>query len=112
MKVIPSVLISFSVLLFTPNVLSQSVRSSDFNTLSTTSSDDLIGVEPRTLNDWNWGLGGELPDPQPPTPLDSTSLNLDIYETKLENLNNTYDTLDYQLGDYHRPTHRFPFAEL
>ncbi len=112
MKVITSMLITLSVILSTPDAVSQSLRSSDFNLLSTSSSDDLTGVEPRTPEDWNWEVGGEFPQYQTSLPLDSTSLNLDLYETKLENLNNTYDVLDYQLGDYQRPTRRFPFAEF
>ncbi|MDJ0601327.1 MAG: hypothetical protein QNJ37_21090 [Crocosphaera sp.] len=112
MKIIPSFLMTLSVIFVAPNAVSQVLRSSDFNTLATTSSEDLSGVESRSIEDWNWGLGGEFPDPKPSTPLDSDSLNLDLYETKVRTLNETYEDLDNQLGDYQRPTSRFPILDF
>ncbi|MDJ0729456.1 MAG: hypothetical protein QNJ33_05620 [Crocosphaera sp.] len=112
MKIIPSILITFSVIFITPNAVSQVLRSSDFNTLATTSSKDLRGVEPRTIEDWNWGIGGEFPEPQASTPLDSNNFDLDLYQTRVRKLNETYQDLDYQLGDYQRPTSRFPVVDF
>ncbi|MDJ0658317.1 MAG: hypothetical protein QNJ42_02385 [Crocosphaera sp.] len=112
MKVIPSLLITFSLLSITPSVVSQVLRSSDFNTLATTSSEDLTGVQPRTIEDWNWGLGGEFPDPKPSPPLESSNFDLDLYETRVRQLNDAYQDSDYQLGDYERPTRRFPVVDF
>ncbi len=112
MKVIPSIVITLSVILIPSNALSQVLRSSDFNRLATTSSEDFSGVEQRTFQDWDWGVGGPFPQAQTSSPLDSSSLNLDLYETKIEKLNNTYNDLEYNLGDYQRPTRRLPFAEF
>ncbi len=112
MKVIPSILITVSVIFIAPNAVAQVLRSSDFNTLATTSSEDLEGVEPRTIEDWNWGLGGEFPEPQSSTPLDSSSLDMDLYETRVRRINETYEDLNYQVGDYFRPTYRFPVVDF
>ncbi|MGK7957341.1 MAG: hypothetical protein AB4063_19135 [Crocosphaera sp.] len=112
MNIIPSILISFSVILVAPKAVSQVLRSSDFNNLATTSSEDLTGVEPRTLEDWNWGIGGEFPEPQTSPPLNSSEFDLDLYETRVRQLNDAYQDLDYQLGDYDRPTRRFPVVDF
>ena len=76
MKIIPSILITVSVVLIAPNAVSQVLRSSDFNTLATTSSEDLGGVEPRTIEDWDWGVGGPFPTSQSSTPLDSSLVQI------------------------------------
>ncbi len=112
MKIIPSILITVSVVLIAPNAVSQVLRSSDFNTLATTSSEDLGGVEPRSIEDWDWGVGGEFPTSQSSTPLDSSSLGMDLYQTRIRRLNETYEDADYQLGDYQRPTYRFPVVDF
>lgn len=112
MKVIPSILIVVSVILFAPKAVSQVLRSSDFNTSATTSSEDLAGVEPRTIEDWNWGVGGEFPQPQESTPLNSRNFDLDLYETRVRRLNEAYEDADYNMGDYQRPTSRFPVVDF
>lgn len=112
MKVIPSIVITLGVIFVPFDAVSQVLRSSDFNTLATTSSEDLRGVEQRTFQDWDWGVGGPFPQAQTSPPLDSSELNLNLYETKIEILNNTYNDLEYNLGDYQRPTRRLPFAEF
>ncbi|MGK7939321.1 MAG: hypothetical protein AB4062_04030 [Crocosphaera sp.] len=112
MKVIPSIVMTLSVIIIPSNALSQVVRSSDFNRLATRSSEDLRGVEQRNFQDWEWGVGGEFPQSQTSLPLDSNNLNLDLYEIKIEKLNNTDNDLEYNLGDYQRPTRRLPFAEF
>ena len=112
MKVIPSILITVSVILVAPNAVAQVLRSSDFNTLANTSSEDLGGVQPRTIEDGDWGVGGPFPTPQTSTPLDSSTLDLDLYETRVRRLNETYEDLNYQVGDYFRPTHRFPVVDF
>ncbi|MEA5510587.1 hypothetical protein VB715_12505 [Crocosphaera sp. UHCC 0190] len=112
MKVIPSIFITLSVILISPNAVAQVANSDDFNALANTSSRDLTGIESRSAADWPWAVGGEYSEPQESLPLDSTSLDLDYYDAKLENLNNTYEPLDRQLGDVERPTSRFPFAQF
>ncbi len=112
MKVIPSIVITLSVIIVPSNALSQVLRSSDFNSLVTTSSEDLRGVEQRTFQDWDWGIGGLFPQTQTSSPLDSNNLDLNLYETRIETLNNTSHDLEYRLGDYQRTTRRLPFAEF
>ena len=113
MKAIPSFLLLFSVISLTPNAVAQSVRSDDFNSLSTTSSQDLMGVEPRQRTDEDWAVGGQYRAASiEPERYDSNSLNLDLYQIKVDKLNRTYELHDRQLGDTQRPTSRFPFAEF
>ncbi len=76
------------------------------------SAKDLAGVEPRTLEDWNWAVGGKYTDYIQPEPYDSNSLGLDAYQTRIEKLNDTLEVNDRQLGDVQRPTRRLPFAEF
>ncbi|MDJ0580251.1 hypothetical protein [Crocosphaera sp.] len=113
MKIIPSVLITVSVLLVAPNAVGQVRRSSDFNTLATTSSEDLGRVESRSIEDWPWAFGpsiepipGLTPYPLRPDP----TISLD--EIKRRNLNEAYQDVDNQLGDYQRPTYRSPVVDF
>ncbi|MDJ0507810.1 MAG: hypothetical protein QNJ64_00920 [Crocosphaera sp.] len=101
-----------SVVLIPFDAVGQALLSSDFNTSATTSSEDLRGVEQRTFQDWDWAVGGPFPQAQTSPPLDSNELNLNLYETKIQILNNSSNDLEYRLGDYQRPTRRFPFAEF
>ncbi|WP_107670544.1 hypothetical protein [Cyanothece sp. BG0011] len=112
MKVIPSILITFSLISMAPKAVSQVLRSSDFDSLATTSSEDLTGVEPRNIDNWNWGLGGEFPEREPSPSLESSNFDLDLYETRVRQLNDAYQDTDYNFGDYDRPTRRFPLVDL
>ena len=76
------------------------------------SAQDLAGVEPRTLADWNWAIGGQFPEILEPDPYDSNNLDLDGYQTRIEKLNNTLEINDNQLGDVQRPTRRLPLVEF
>ncbi|ACK67662.1 hypothetical protein PCC8801_3706 [Rippkaea orientalis PCC 8801] len=76
------------------------------------SAKDLAGVEPRTLSDWNWEVGGQYSKPIEPNPYESSNLGLDGYEAKTENLNNTLEIHDTQLGDVQRPTRRLPLVNF
>jgi hypothetical protein len=76
------------------------------------SAQDLAGVEPRTVEDWNWAVGGKYTDYIEPEPYDSSSLGLDAYQAKIEKLNDTLEVNDRQLGDVQRPTRRLPLAEF
>ncbi|MDJ0845851.1 hypothetical protein [Crocosphaera sp.] len=106
MKIIPSLLITVSVLFIAPSAVSQVLRSSDFNTLATTSSEDLMGVQPRTIEDWNWeAIGGEYPIIVRP-PSESR------YEIRVRQLNEAHQDSDDHLGDYDRPTRRFPVVDF
>ncbi|HAC62201.1 MAG TPA: hypothetical protein DCF68_01370 [Cyanothece sp. UBA12306] len=112
MKAIPSFLLGLSLIAITPNAIAQTVRSDDFNSLANRNSQDLMGVQPRSIEDWPWAVGGKYPEPQESEPLDSTALNLDYYEARIESLNESYELNDTQLGDVSRPTRRLPFAQF
>lgn len=112
-RLLTAILSTATIALFSTVAVAEELNtyySSDFVETSATTSNQLAGVESRSVSEWGWGVGGEYADATETESVYQQEKN--AYQVKVDQLNLTLEQKDGNLGDTQRITRRIPFTQF